>query len=226
MVDIFGEYFLARMQADPEVEHLVDPFVREQNALRTAHELEREQNRRRQREKAKLDHALFQMNRTVREFELALLAHVKKDRKAAEYRRFFPNGMLATTTAPAAAGVASVHQMERQLGENAGMKDAAVWLADLAQRREMVERAQAQYAEANADHVAARTAERLARDAWRRLYRGTYGELIALFPADRRRVGAYFREGPRREERAEPAPPAAQPAASPPAPPAAGSSAA
>ena len=208
LTDFYGGYFVARLKADPDVAGLAKTFDAVQEALRKGNEAERQLYRQEQVLVAARDHADFKLDEAVRALEIALFASVAKNRKAKEYKAMFPDGLTAVVAAPLNDEMNAVKRIESQLAErSAEMKK---FLPTLTGARQALEKGMADMQKAANDHAVAMVKEMTARREWLRSYRVMYGELVAQFPENRRRVESYFR--PRGAEGRAEEPPQVPPA--------------
>ncbi len=195
MVDMFGHYLQARLKADPEVADLDVTFECAQSALERACEARRTARRALQQALAARDYAAFMLVRQVSYFQLALLAHVDRDRGNPLYRRYFPDGITPVVELPPGPLVETVRVMEAGLEAQSDAPGLAPWRGRLAADRSKLEAAAAALQEARVAHERAWGAERTARAGWLDAYRSTYGDLVKRFPSDRSKVESFFRPG-------------------------------
>ncbi len=206
-LDHYGPYLKARLKAEPAATVFVTTVESAQDALREANERERAAARALQEAAALRDHAELAIVRTVRDFEVTLLAHVRKDRTSVTYRQYFPGGLRAFSRASREEQLQQVAHMETMFADATDIAPVHHFARLLADARTALEAALHGWRGAEDAHMVAQLHEESERARWLESHRSVYGGLIQLFPGDRERVEGFFR--PIRVRRRDAAAPAA-----------------
>ncbi len=198
LLGYYGSYLKARLKADPAAGGLVKSIETAQDSLRSANEKERAAAQALLESAAIRDHADFVLVRTVRDFEVMLLAHVKRDQASVTYRQYFPGGIDGFRSSPRGERLQRVLHMETLLAESQAHFMIKTFARALGESRVALEKAVHSWKVAHSAHFALRESEKAERDAWLRSYQSVYGGLLILFPGDREKVESFFRPGPNR----------------------------
>jgi hypothetical protein len=196
-----ARYHQAAVMADPGTAHLAKTIRDAREALKKARELREEADELRTEKLAVLLRTDYDLDEQLALAELALLAHVKKDRAAPAYRAVFPKGLSPIVGLRGEEEAREVKALLAPLKKHAPTIEQQYGkelrrLADesVAVENEWAE-AETAAARAFADELRART------DLVRRLQKNE-GALVMLYPGDRRRVRSFFRQTKRGTEQA------------------------
>lgn len=201
LLDLFGLYLHARLNADPATHGLATIVDKAQSSLRIANERERKAFQVLQFAIAERDHAVFALRRTIVQIEGTLWLFVGKNRGDNTYRMYFPVGLTPVLESPLAEMMNTVGTLEAALREAPAGFPLKPFLSKLTAAREALEKPEAALKAATIAHDQAYNAEVAERGLWLETYRAVFGELTKLFPSDRGRVDSYFRPG-RKHKRA------------------------
>lgn len=188
----YSVYTLARLKASPDAADLASGLNTVQTALEAAWNTTRMARDRALEAEAARNAADEALDNEVRRVSLTSLAGVGNRREHPSYTRLFPVAAWTLVNLPVVEELTAVRLLEGRLVAEA---DGTVrtLLDGLTVARETLEKAQAAWQTAAETLTAARTAEMLAREEWRRVYRKTFGALTERFPESRSRVEGFFR---------------------------------
>lgn len=145
--------------------------------------------------RADLDAADNDVDEQLSILDFNMLQSVGRNRKAAAYRKVFPDGLTGATRTNPEGQLRICRRIEEVLARDfAGDATAQQSLAAIRVAREDLERRLAAYRQALDDLHAARAAERQARIDAGDAYRIAYADLVKVFPQNLRKVRSYFRE--------------------------------
>ncbi len=196
LLDVYGTYLIARLKADPTVASVHAGFEKAQVTLTKANDRQRSSRRIVQETLSARDFAAFVLSRQVSQFQLAVLAHVDRERSSPLYGRYFPDGITGFAGLSLARLIEKVKVFETDLASAADAVALKSWAAKFADVRGQVEKAIAAWQQAKVVHTEAQNAEVTERANWLNAYRTVHADLVKLSPADRKKVETFFRPGP------------------------------
>ncbi len=207
LLDVYGAYLRARLTAHPESAPLVHTLADASSALVAANERQREALATLQDALSSRDYAALVTDRMLTQFRLAVLSHVNSDRSDRLYARYFPKSSLGPQAQMSPAWlVARINRLTAYLEDDGSPEALKPWASRLTEQRIALEKTMSVAGVADDTHANAQLAEVMQRSTWLGSYRGIYGDLIKLFPADRKKVESFFRPGPKQFRRAEVSP--------------------
>lgn len=208
-------YTIARVAADPQTKGLESSLesahVALQQALRQGEDLEYEEQKKTAVHDAKDEHN----DDNIEGFELALLAHVKKNRNDPQYIRYFPNGLREITAAdPRKEGRDRIEQMLETMTKDEADASlgplVAIWAPQIKTAFGEVK---------TADDSLTETEKALAflnektipalMATWRTEYKKLEGALTGVYASNPKKVARFFKPFRRRQKankKAEPTP--------------------
>ncbi len=195
LVDTFGTYLASRLKANAETRSLYETFQKAQETLDASNALQRKSRRGMLEAQSARDHAAFLMGRVIAKFQLAVLAHVEKVRTSPLYGRYFKDGMEAIALVPPHRLVENVKTFERDLAMSADAEALRSWVPVLVEGRMTLEKSMVEYSDARIVYTNAVNAEETERLHWVEAYRTVAGDLVGIYPADRRKIESFFRKG-------------------------------
>ena len=191
LVWFYGLYYISRLIADPVTAFLAAIIQLVQDGLAKAADATRKARAVKVVKQAIRDHSDLVLDEAVGAFELFLLGLVSRNRDAALYRLYFPNGLQSVTRAPLGSEVISVEVIESHLETAA--PELKAYGPKIRTAREALQKAIAELTQASRDVRLAVSNEMAARDAWVQACRKTHGSLITLFPDKPAKAEDYFR---------------------------------
>ena len=194
ILDTYGEYLLARLEAKKELGALKEAFQPQQEVLRKRLDAQRAMERAVQHALAARDDADMALDDAVRRFALAILSANHNNRKSPDFVKYFPKGLTAVTLAPLAEELVGVGKILDLLASepNPALKAFA---SAISQAATALMAGMDGYAGADAAAVNAANATRAQGLLWRDAYRKIYGELLTLYPGDKPFVESFFKKG-------------------------------
>lgn len=199
-------YHRAACTADPQTQSLSAGIKTCESALKAAVSAAEQRDEARVERQAQLDSALIQLHAALRAIELEVMLAVGKNRAALGYRAVFPkklSGLLETRPQEAvratAALLTALDEQHAALGKK--YRKAVEPLATA------VDAAHKVLEQASTDAETAFAKEVLARVELVKKLRQNEGALLMLFPGDKTRVRAFFRDSRARKVTAARTPP-------------------
>ena len=195
LLNDYGEYLLARLEAKKELQDLAEAFAGQQDDLRKKVETASVLERGIQHALAARDDADFGLDDAVRQFSLAILSANRGNRKSPAYVKYFPEGLLAVTMAPLAQEVVAVSNILDLLSaeSDAQLKGYQELLQG---NLDVLRKAVAAHKAAMDGADSAGNAVRAQAITWRDTYRKVYGELTARHASERAYVESFFKKPP------------------------------
>ena len=196
LLDSFGEYLLARLEARKETKDLAQLFQGAQDALRKKLETENAMERAVQHAMAARDDADQTLDGKVRDFYMAVQKGWTNRQTNPLNLKYFPNGLTAVTPAPLAEELVLVGRILGLLadGENAALKAYSPLIQEACNALQ----------QAMAGYNAAVTAAGLAANAtraqgllWRDIYRKIYGRLLDIYSSNKPYAESFFKKAPK-----------------------------
>jgi hypothetical protein len=196
LLESFGEYLLARLEAKKETKELAQLFQGAQEALRKKLETENAMERAVQHAMAARDEADQTLDGKVRDFYLALQMGHKGKGSNPLMAKYFPKGLTAVTLAPLLDELVLTGKITALLAdeENGALKAYAP----------LIQEASNNLRQAMASHDAAVTAAGLAANAtraqgllWRDVYRKIYGRLLDIYSSNKPYAESFFKKAPK-----------------------------
>ncbi len=210
LMDTYGVYLEAKLSARAETMGLFGVFEKAQHALFAANHRERRAQRAVHLALASRDDASFDMDRLLMKVELSVLADVNRDRTSEAFKRLFPVPVSDHAALSPVRKLDIVKRLEAVMVASTDVASVKAWSPLVAGQRAKLETAIAFWQKARQFHVETYAAEKVERDRWRETYDVIQGELIKLYPGDRKKVDAFFRRGPKpKRAEEESSPPAA-----------------
>lgn len=143
--------------------------------------------------RASVETACIELADRLRDFELDLLKHVKRNRRHESYAAILPDGLTPVIRSLKGTEASAARRVEEAIVRTLpGIEFAQKALESIREAREEVERQQKALAEAVEALRTARAAERSRRVQAMLQYRTIFAELLKLFPRDQRRARSYF----------------------------------
>ncbi|MCC6521680.1 MAG: hypothetical protein IT373_03370 [Polyangiaceae bacterium] len=201
LLDRYGEHLAATLGADKGTAAQATEFEAAQGALRVSLEARLAAERAQQRAEALADSAEVELERLIRQAELAVLGASQKKRDQEPYPSVLPAGLSGALAPRGKAQAAEARRIATALGSAPAVTPAAAsfapGLVELADKLELATKT-VEAAQAAVD--AAEALEKQNKRAWRQTYRKIFGSLTALYPDDRRKVEAFFRKGDKKDK--------------------------
>ena len=207
LINTYGVYLEAKLGAHPETAGHFATFEMAQLALMAANHREQRAQRAVHLALAKRDDAAFLMDRLLFKFQLAVRSDANGDRTNAGYLRLFPVPVSDHENLSPVRKLEIVRKLESVMIGSTDVPSVEAWMPVVSAHRAALEEALAAWVKATQAHVEAYAAELVERDRWSDTYDVIHGELIKLYPGDRKQVESFFRRGPkpkRAEEESSP----------------------
>ncbi|GEM_PF-3297777 len=206
LLQLFGLYLLARLQAHPGTGSLAATWRKALDALKAALGLSENGAAQQVIARAAFDFADLALDNAVRAIAGAAKADLGGRAEGPHWARLFHRMPGEVVRLPIAEEVEEVKRIESELASGETWKTAKSLLGALTAAREATEKANAEYraavvASENADRKLAEAAE-----AWRREYRAVFGGLTERLPGDRSLVESFFWQRGSRPEASPPSP--------------------
>ena len=198
LVEFFGLYLLSRLLGSPLTATFAALFQKAQAELEQADAAERAANRTVVHLTAVRDTAVEALDEAVGSLELKVLDAVSRNREADEYKVLFPQGLMGIVDSPLADRIELVRTLVTSAAK--GRPEFVAFAKKLSAALAAAEKAMTDLQLAENAHTVAQTEEFVARDAWIRAYRATYGMLVTAFPGNRKKVERFFRSTKKRVE--------------------------
>lgn len=196
LLDSYGEYLLARLEARKETKELAQLLEGTQEALRKKLETENAMERAVQHAMAARDEADARLDGTIRDFYMAVQKGWTNRQTNPLNLKYFPNGLTAVTLAPLAEEIVLTGRI---LGLLAGEENAALkaYAPLIQEASNALQQAMAGYDAAVAAAGIAANATRAQGLLWRDIYRKIYGRLLDIYSSNKPYAESFFKKAPK-----------------------------
>jgi hypothetical protein len=187
----------AALLADKDTGHLASAVTSVVADLKSAADAAEDAETKRVVALARLARADFELDESLRQFELDLQKATNKDRKHPLFRAALPNGLSAVVSLRGAEQHEEVERISKVL-EKRSAELAKAYSKELLRLSKAAVDAETAYVKASTAASAAFGEEVLARTSLVRQLQKNEGALLSLFPGQRRRVRSFYRPTRRR----------------------------
>ena len=196
LLEGFGEYLLARLEAKKETKDLAQLFQGAQDALRKKLETENAMERAVQHAMAARDEADQALDGKVRDLYMAMQMGWTNRQTNPLNLKYFPNGLTAVTLAPLAEELVLAGKIIALLPaeENAALKAYGPLIQEAANN---LQSAMASYNAALSAAGLAANATRAQGLLWRDVYRKIYGRLLDIYSSNKPYAESFFKKAPK-----------------------------
>lgn len=191
LVDVYGTYLLAKLDAREETREIRDTFEKVQIDLETAKGETKKNLRQISRAKASKNEAYLSLVEEIRDFQRALLKSGSGDRNNGTYKLYFPQGMVHLTQASQDELVSRMERILINL-EGEGSEELKNLYPSLQAEFEAFNVESQKVENAYLAYQKAFSRELSSRMEWHRAYKKCEAALVILFDANKKKVKHFF----------------------------------